>query len=157
MCRTWDVLNIPSGIQESSFWCQYLKHFYTFLPAWICMFTNLITIKSIKYVEHMLLACYFASSHCHTLSPFHGQNGGSSEVLPAPHWGPELAGAQLILLCFATKISCKALMYMGVSKNRVKTPQNGWFIMENHIKLDDLGVAPFLETPIWKNVVSFQP
>ena len=62
-----------------------------------------------------------------TLSPFHGQNGGSSEVLPAPHWGPELAGAQLILLSFATKISCKALMYMGVSKNRGKTPPK-WMV-----------------------------
>ncbi len=35
---------------------------------------------------------------------------------------------------------------------KIGVPQKGWFLMENPIKMDELGVPLVLETPMYRNL-----
>ena len=55
---------------------------------------------------------------------------------------PEIVSQQNHKINLTTSLTCWMFPKIGV-------PQNGWFIMENPIKMDDLGMPLFSETSCW--------
>ena len=58
-------------------------------------------------------------------------------------------GDNLVTLAASNLLRCGGLFWEGGSSRvfpKIGVPQNGWFTMKNHIKMDDLGVPLFLET-----------
>ena len=74
-------------------------------------------------------------------------------VLELDFWGNSF---QLVTHSFPLTVPQDA----DVDVSKIGVPQNGWFIMENPIKMDDLGVPLFLEKPmlsiklVWPRIYS---
>ena len=48
-----------------------------------------------------------------------------------------------------SRVGFKIILFLKWMFPKIMVPQNGWFIRENPIKMDDLGVSLFLETSKW--------
>ncbi len=58
-------------------------------------------------------------------------------------------GTILPWVCICKKVKRMKQRWATRCQKCIKLPQNGWFIMEHPIKIDDLEVPLFLETPIY--------
>ena len=83
-------------------------------------------------------------------------------------WREVLLGFSGLGVCSKTQKKSHGIWYFMVTLNfqdyfmwvfpKIGVPQNGWFILETPIKMDDLGGPPlFLETPIYNFVEDPQP
>ena len=121
------------------------RYFLVFFSSFIGMLASILRLEPGRV------------PHCIFPFPVPHQGHRRPERLGRSHRGARgaLARAHLRRVGFpGFSPQLKGRVYIWVFP-KIGVPQNGWFIMENPIKMDDLGAPLYLETPICLETETF--